>query len=60
LQDSIQFDDGAVVFGYYVNDADVYGVVEFDKTAKVISLEEKPKNQNQISLLLDFIFTIMM
>jgi glucose-1-phosphate thymidylyltransferase len=43
LQDSIQFDDGAVVFGYYVNDAERYGVVEFDKNGKVISLEEKPK-----------------
>jgi glucose-1-phosphate thymidylyltransferase len=33
---------GACVFGYYVNDPDRYGVVEFDKNKKVISIEEKP------------------
>lgn len=33
----------AVVFGYYVNDPERYGVVEFDKAGKVISVEEKPK-----------------
>jgi glucose-1-phosphate thymidylyltransferase len=35
---------GACVFGYYVTDPERYGVVEFDKNRKVISLEEKPKN----------------
>ena len=34
----------ATVFGYYVNDPERYGVVEFDKNGKAISLEEKPKN----------------
>lgn len=35
----------ATIFGYYVNDPNRYGVVEFDKTGgKVISIEEKPKN----------------
>jgi len=34
----------ATVFGYWVNDPKRYGVVEFDKNGKVISIEEKPKN----------------
>jgi len=34
---------GACVFGYYVTDPERYGVVEFDKDRKVLSLEEKPK-----------------
>lgn len=33
---------GACIFGYYVKDPRAYGVVEFDKDGKVISLEEKP------------------
>jgi len=35
---------GACVFGYYVTDPERYGVVEFDKERKVISIEEKPAN----------------
>jgi glucose-1-phosphate thymidylyltransferase len=35
--------EGATVFGYYVNDPERYGVVEFDKEGSVLSLEEKPK-----------------
>ncbi len=34
----------ATVFGYYVNDPERFGIVEFDETGKVISVEEKPKN----------------
>ncbi len=34
---------GATVFGYYVNDPERYGVVEFDEDDRVISIEEKPK-----------------
>jgi len=33
----------ATVFGYYVNDPERFGIVEFDETGKVISVEEKPK-----------------
>lgn len=33
---------GATVFGYYVNDPGKYGVVEFDTTGNVLSVEEKP------------------
>ncbi|HKK41451.1 MAG TPA: glucose-1-phosphate thymidylyltransferase RfbA [Bacteroidales bacterium] len=33
---------GASIFGYYVNDPERYGVVEFDKNRKVLSIEEKP------------------
>jgi len=34
---------GATIFGYYVNDPERYGVVEFDHAGKVLSIEEKPK-----------------
>ena len=36
--------NNAVVFGYYVNDPGRYGVVDFDKGGKAISIEEKPFN----------------
>lgn len=42
LEEAGQLQLGATVFGYYVNDPQRYGVVEFDKTGKVISIEEKP------------------
>ena len=34
----------ATIFGYYVHDPERFGIVEFDKNGKVLSVEEKPKN----------------
>jgi glucose-1-phosphate thymidylyltransferase len=42
LLETADLQDGAVVFGYFVNDAQRYGVVEFDRFGKALSLEEKP------------------
>jgi len=36
------FSGGAQIFGYYVQDPERYGVVEFDDDSKVLSIEEKP------------------
>jgi glucose-1-phosphate thymidylyltransferase len=35
--------DGGIVYAYHVHDPERYGVVEFDATGKVLSIEEKPK-----------------
>lgn len=39
---ALKREDGATIFGYQVNDPQRYGIVEFDKTGKAISIEEKP------------------
>lgn len=44
LKNATQPKVGATIFGYYVDDPERFGIVEFDKGGKVISLEEKPKN----------------
>tara|TARA_Y100000816_G_scaffold84318_2_gene57882 strand:+ start:5230 stop:6111 length:882 start_codon:yes stop_codon:yes gene_type:complete len=46
LKDSVQdviINKNAVIFGYYVNDPERYGVIEFDENWQAISIEEKPK-----------------
>ena len=43
LQNAAQIEKGAFIFGYPVTDPERYGVVSFDNTGKVISLEEKPE-----------------
>lgn len=43
VKNATQKDDGATVFAYYVKDPERYGIVEFDKNRKAISLEEKPE-----------------
>lgn len=42
LQKASQLKSGGLVFGYWVKDPERYGVVEFDPSGKVLSIEEKP------------------
>ncbi|MBN2893745.1 MAG: glucose-1-phosphate thymidylyltransferase RfbA [Bacteroidales bacterium] len=42
LEEAAELQDGAIVFGYWVDKPQRYGVAEFDNTGKVLSIEEKP------------------
>ena len=44
LKEASSKEKGATIFGYYVNNPKDFGVVEFDKNGRAISLEEKPEN----------------
>ena len=42
LREAAARENGATVFGYYVDDPERFGIVEFDKNGKAVSIEEKP------------------
>lgn len=44
LKKASQLQEGAMIFGYHVNNPKAFGVVEFDEDKNVISIEEKPQN----------------
>ena len=43
LERSTELDEGAIIFGYYTNNPEAFGVVEFDDDGNVLSVEEKPE-----------------
>lgn len=44
IRKASEITDGATIFGYYVDDPERFGIVEFDKNGKAISIEEKPEH----------------
>ena len=44
LKQAVAHNNGATVFGYYVEDPSPFGVVEFDEKGKALSIEEKPQH----------------
>ena len=44
LERACCLEEGAIIFGYYTNNPEAFGVVEFDDDWNVLSIEEKPKN----------------
>lgn len=43
LRECVSLKNGAAIFGYYVKNPKEYGVIEFNKSQKVVAIEEKPK-----------------
>jgi glucose-1-phosphate thymidylyltransferase len=43
LQEAAKMENGAIIFGYWVNDPERYGVVTFDQNGKAFDIEEKPE-----------------
>lgn len=44
LRTAVSVEKGATIFGYYVDDPERFGIVEFDKDGKAVSIEEKPEH----------------
>lgn len=42
LEDAAKLKEGATIFGYFVNNPEAYGVIEYDSSGRAISIEEKP------------------
>ena len=61
LSNAVNKEYGATIFGYEVKDPQRFGVIEFDNSGKVISIEEKPKNpKSRYAALVYISMTIML